>query len=73
MKTINNDFLVVKDFAERLCISISKAYMIINSGEIRTYRLGKQIRINNSDYEMWLQDHAPQTADNKGAHHDKGK
>lgn len=45
----------VNDFAAEFDVSRTKAYELINSGEIKIIRIGRSIRIPRSSIEEWIQ------------------
>ena len=58
MKTENPEsiplVLSVQDVAKLLCIGKNTAYGLVNSGELRCIRVGRQIRISRSEMLRYL-------------------
>ena len=52
-----NSFLSVKDIINILKISRSKAYSIMNDKTLPKYKIGKSLRVNETDFDNWLQNH----------------
>ncbi|MCC8356372.1 MAG: helix-turn-helix domain-containing protein [Oscillospiraceae bacterium] len=58
-----NDFsdlpftISVKDLMELLGVSHNTAYNLVRSGAIRSYRIGRQIRIRKSDLQAYMDRH----------------
>jgi len=46
--------LRASDVAEILCICISSAYQKMQSGEIRTVRMGRSVRVRLDDLEAYI-------------------
>lgn len=44
----------VPDLADTLQIGVTKAYELVNNGEIKTLRIGKQIRISRMAFAEFL-------------------
>jgi excisionase family DNA binding protein len=50
--------LRVDDVADRLAISRSMAWKIVSSGEMRSVRIGRAVRVRPSDLESYIADPA---------------
>jgi len=46
--------LTVDDVAERLHVSRTTVYRLVESRRLRSYRIGRQIRFNKSDIDSYL-------------------
>ena len=55
--------LTVKDVSERLQISVSMTYKLVQRGELPSYQIGTARRVHERDLEMFLEerkvDHTP--------------
>lgn len=51
---MNEEFLIVKEIAERLRISKMFIHRAIRKGELKAYRLGNKFRIKAEDLENFL-------------------
>jgi excisionase family DNA binding protein len=56
--------LKVEEAARRLGLSRSKCYGLVSSGELRSVRLGDQIRVPVGELDQWIHRKLE-----KGAHH----
>lgn len=50
--------LRVDDVADRLAISRSMAWKLVSSGEMRSVRIGRAVRVRPSDLESYITDPA---------------
>ncbi len=50
--------LRVDDIADRLAISRSMAWKLVSSGEMRSVRIGRAVRVRPSDLESYITDPA---------------
>ena len=57
IETTNNSFVLLKamDIADRLNISRSLAYQLMQTGDIPTVRMNRTIRVRESDLEAYIQ------------------
>ncbi len=50
--------LRVDDIADRLAISRSMAWKLVSSGEMRSVRIGRAVRVRPRDFESYIADPA---------------
>jgi len=50
-----NQFMTVRDLAEKLAIAPMTVYRLINQGKIRTVRIGRVIRFDPADIAAFLE------------------
>lgn len=55
--TIASKLLRANDVAQRLCISRSLAYQLMQRGEIPTVRFGSSVRVRECDLEEYMNRH----------------
>ena len=48
------DFYTAKDLAEKLGLNIMTIYRYIDAKKLRAYKIGKEYRIERSDFEAFL-------------------
>jgi len=53
MKT-QKDFYTARDLADKLGMNIMTIYRYINAKKLKAYKLGKDYRIEKSDFEAFL-------------------
>ena len=53
----NGRLLTPKELQERLVCGRTKLYELLGSGEIRSYRVGRLVRIREDDVERFLERH----------------
>lgn len=55
---VDGPLLRVEQVAERLAVSRSMAWKLVDSGELRSVRIGRSVRVHPSDLEAFLADPA---------------
>ena len=58
-----NGFLNVNQLSKYLGIKVSTLYSKVESGEIPYYRLGRLIRFNRIDIDIWMENHRRNPSD----------
>lgn len=48
------EYITVREIAERLNLSKSRAYQLVESGDLPCIRIGSCIRIGRAAFESWL-------------------
>jgi excisionase family DNA binding protein len=56
----NRPLLRIEQIAERLSISRSMAWKIISTGQLRSLRIGRVVRVRSEDLDAYLADPARQ-------------
>lgn len=51
-----HEWLKVPEMAEELRIARSRAYELVQDGEIPSVRIGRSFRINRKELEKWLEE-----------------
>ena len=52
-----HEWLKVPEVAKALRIARSRAYELIGDGEIPAVRIGRSVRINRKELDLWLEEH----------------
>ena len=50
-----HEYLKVPDVAEVLRIARSRAYELVGNGEIPSIRIGRSVRVNRRELDVWLE------------------
>lgn len=53
-KCEEKEWLTIADFQNWIGLGRSKAYQLVQSGEIPSYRIGRVVRLRRKDVEAWL-------------------
>lgn len=48
------DFYTARDLATKLDVNIMTIYRYIKTGKLKAYKIGKEFRIDKSEYESFL-------------------
>lgn len=57
-----HEWLKVPEMAKELRIARSRAYELVQDGEILSIKIGRSVRINRKELEKWLEEqHQPST------------
>ncbi len=57
-----HEWLKVPEMAKELRIARSRAYELVQDGEIPSIKIGRSVRINRKELEKWLEEqHQPST------------
>jgi excisionase family DNA binding protein len=51
---MHKDFYTAKDLAEKLSLNIMTIYRYIDAKKLKAYKIGKEYRIERSDFEAFL-------------------
>ena len=51
---MNKDFYTAKDLADKLGLNIMTIYRYIDKKKLKAYKIGKEYRIERSDFEAFL-------------------
>ena len=60
MITAHKEWLTVTELQGWLGLGRSKAYELVQTGEIPSYRIGRILRIRRKDVEAWLEENCYQ-------------
>ena len=48
------EFFTAKELAEKLKVSVMTIYRYIGAGKLKAYKIGKEFRIGQSDFERFM-------------------
>lgn len=48
------EFYTAKDLAEKLGVNIMTIYRYINAGKLKAYKIGKEFRIDKTEFDTFL-------------------
>lgn len=54
MKKQEKEFYKAEDLAEKLDVNIMTIYRYIKAGKIKAYKIGKEFRIDNDEFDSFL-------------------
>jgi excisionase family DNA binding protein len=54
MKNKQNDFYTAIELAEKLSLNVMTIYRYIKGGKLKAYKIGKEFRIDISEFERFM-------------------
>ena len=53
-QTMNKEFYTAQDLADKLGVNIMTIYRYIKAGRLQAYKIGKEFRIEQKEFETFL-------------------
>lgn len=54
---LEKEFYTAQDLAEKLDVNIMTIYRYIKAGKLKSYKFGKEFRIDSKEFDSFLQQH----------------
>lgn len=51
---VNKDFYTAQELADKLRVNIMTIYRYIDRGRLKAYKIGKEFRIDNKEFDRFL-------------------
>jgi len=58
--TTNREFYTAQDLAKKLGVNVMTIYRYIKAGRLKAYKLGKEFRVEEKEFESFLDKHKTQ-------------